>query len=119
MDGEYRGRMGFVLISGNFKDMGKVLKLNNKLASLVSFNKGELIGKPVGILMPPSFQPHHNKVLPNYILASSSKAQDKLNEKTKAKKVDWHMTQTDKIHYFYSKLGCLVPLVCNFDMFFD
>jgi hypothetical protein len=55
VDGENRLRMGFVLASGNFGKIGKILKLNNILASAVSHVKSDLIGASIEVLMPPSF----------------------------------------------------------------
>ena len=43
---------GFILVSGNYSDLGLILKLNNAVCNYLQYFKDDLIGKKIEHIMP-------------------------------------------------------------------
>lgn len=62
---------GFILVSGNYQDLGKIIKLNNNVCNQLLFFKDDLVGKKIEVLLPDSVATFHETVIGNYIYMNS------------------------------------------------
>ena len=53
-------------ISGNKENSGKILKVNQSLVKTFGYNKNEVIGHTINILMPELYGKRHNEFLNRY-----------------------------------------------------
>lgn len=53
---------GFILVSGNSKDLGKIIKLNNTLCNQLNYFKDDVLGKKIEFLLPESIARFHEVV---------------------------------------------------------
>lgn len=58
---------GFVLVSGNFSNIGQILKLNNTICNQLHYYKEDLIGKRIEVLLPDAISMYHEQIAVNYI----------------------------------------------------
>lgn len=66
-----------VIISGNEDELGKIVQTNNFIKESVGYQRRQLIGQNVSILMPKIFSDHHNNVLSRYLQTSNERMNGK------------------------------------------
>ncbi|CDW89009.1 UNKNOWN [Stylonychia lemnae] len=133
---------GFVLISGNQKDLGMILKINNLVCNMLQYFKDDLYMKKIGVLMPDSIAQYHDQIISSYInLESDRQTLKKSKSKKKYEDLDddhdrqrrerqklrqhsrqdkkWHLNKRRQMLMYKTKMGTLLPLTCDFDIYFD
>jgi PAS domain S-box-containing protein len=55
-----------ITVSGNYKNMGTIINVNNEISSLLGYKKNEVIGEKVESLMPKIFSDNHQRLLMRY-----------------------------------------------------
>lgn len=55
-----------ITVSGNYKNMGTMINVNNEIHSLLGYKKSEVIGEKVESLMPKIFSENHQRLLMRY-----------------------------------------------------
>ena len=82
------------IISGNIREMGKVLKLNNDIKKLYEFENRELIGQNISKIMPDVYQEAHEAFLQNFFVED---------------RVERDFINRERVAYAITKKGYLVP----------
>jgi len=89
---EDQGR--FIIINGNYKNMGIITDLGPSIPEMFGYSKAELINRNVNVLMPKIFAEVHDRLLSGYLMNTSEKA---------------HNPHKNKIVFALNKEGYLVP----------
>ena len=90
-------KAAIILISGNKKNVGEVLNINNELAELLGYDKLDMIGSNIGKLMPSQLSDKHDDLIRKYFeKPASERIQD----------------EKEKIVYGMNKSGLIIP--CSF-----
>eukprot|EP00347_Sterkiella_histriomuscorum_P013484 403364537 len=129
---------GFILVSGNMFEIGRILKINNSICNYLQYFKDDLYSKKIGQLMPDCIAAYHDLIIGNYIQlqniqtqkAPKKKNNEELKEDSARKRQvkkeklykqqnQWHLTKKNSILMFKTKQGLMSPLICNFDIYFD
>ena len=61
-----------IICSGNFDQMGEVLQVNQEITRILEYQKSDIVGQNISLIMPKIYAEKHDKFMANYFETSEA-----------------------------------------------